>query len=350
MTRGRAGHTATLLPDGRVLVAGGLSGSEEVRASAELYDSGNGSWTVTGGMDSRRSGHTATLLPDGTVLVAGGFSSGEGPVLASAELYDPDSGTWTATGNMIEVRTGHRATLLPDGKVLVSGGASGISLDGYKNALGAAEIYDPSGRTWTATGNMDGVRYAHSATPLPDGTVLVAGGHGSGYYDTLNSAERYDPSSGTWAAIGSMGGAREGHTATRLPDGTVLVVGNITIGDTYNPLASAELYDPANGTWIATGNMDGRGSQSTATLLLEGTVLVAGGGSGSTGVRGLLASAELYDPGSGIWAATRTMARGRAGHTATLLLDGTVLVAGGAGGSSDSVLASAELYDPGGGS
>jgi hypothetical protein len=356
----RARHTATLLADGRVLVAGGGEIGEPpalTKASAELYDPSTRSWTATGEMIEGRQGHTATLLPDGRVLVAGGDISsaniGSSPphhILASAELYDPSNGTWTATGEMTEAGWGHTAILLLDGKVLVTGGY-GSETDVTEVPNGefvnpaASELYDPSNGTWTATGKMIETRALPTATLLPDGRVLVAGGQttfatGSDIHTVdLASAELYDPGSGTWTATGEMTEARTNHTTTLLADGRVLVAGG----------GSAELWDPSSGTWTATGNMIVFRTSHTATLLPDGRVLVTGGEGG-------LASAELYDPSSGTWTATGDMIEGHSDHTATLLADGTVLVASGysriglpasreSAGSTDQ-LASAELYNP----
>ena len=338
---------ATLLPDGKVLVAGGSSSGSS--ASAELYDPGSGSWTTTGSLIEDRGGHTATLLPDGRVLVAGG--TGSLGLLASAELYDPGSGSWTATGSMIEARYSHTATLLSDGKVLVAGGAA-IFTDGDVSGpdpLASAELFDPRSGTWTATGSMAETHYTGTATLLLDGRVLAVGGDGSS--GVVASAELYDPRNGSWTVTGSMDAARATHTATLLLDGRVLVAGGAVIG----VLASAELFDPGSGTWTATGSMNGGRADHTATLLPDGTVLVAGGVGGSS-VIGLLASAELFDPDSETWTAAGSMAEARDNPMATLLPDGTVLVAGGfhqegctpSTPCSGSIvpLASAELYDP----
>jgi N-acetylneuraminic acid mutarotase len=173
---------------------------------------------------------------------------------------------------------------------------------------------------------------------LPNGKVLVAGGSG------LTSAELYDPASGTWTVTGRLANGRESATATLLPDGRVLVAGGVHTGGVYTKLTSAEVYDPISGRWTATGNMVAiRGFGIPATLLPDGKVLVAGG-SGS-------ASAELYDPASGTWTATRSMEAARADQTATLLLDGQVLVAGGESviGGTAGPVASAEIYAPGSG-
>jgi N-acetylneuraminic acid mutarotase len=229
--------------------------------------------------EARANGPTATLLPDGTVLVAGG--DGRTGPLASAEVYEPSTGSWTATGSMIEARYGHTATLLSDGRVLVAGGAA-IFTDGDVSGpdpLASAELFDPRSGTWAATGSMTEDRLGHTATLLPDGTVLVAGGEGSFGSGDPASAELYDPRNGSWTVTGSMHAARAYHTATLLLDGTVLVAGGGVIG----LLASAELFDPGSGSWTATGSMNGGRAENTATLLPGGRVLVAGGNSGNSG-------------------------------------------------------------------
>ena len=361
MIEARAEYTATLLPGGTVLVTGGYgnspAGSDGYQgglASAELYDPGTGSWTATGEMIEGRWGHTATLLPDGRVLVTGGCCTGEG-AQASAELYDPGSRSWTATASMIEARNNHTATLLLDGRVLVAGGDSAGA-----GTLASAELYDPGSGSWTATTRMAEARFSHTATLLPDGMVLVAGGCCSGRLpenvDSLTSAEMYDPVGGSWTTTGGLIEPRDSHTATLLPDGRLLVAGGSRssgggFGIEPYPLASVELYDPGSGSWTATGNMIGA-RQGTATLLLDGKVLVAGDSGYVLADGGYVqVSAELYDPGSGSWSATGKMIEARTyGHTATLLPDGRVLVAGGSDGSRGLVLASTELYDPASGS
>ena len=317
----RYGHTATLLPNGKVLVAGGSPGL----SSAELYDPATGSWTATGSLSTARYFHTATLLPTGKVLVAGGL--GPSGYLSSAELYDPASGTWTATGSLSTARLLHTATLLPTGKVLVAGGVNGF-------VLSSAELYDPATGSWSSTGSMGTPRYDHTATLLPNGKVLVVGGYNG---SLLSSAELYNPATGSWSSTGSMGTARRDHTATLLPNGKVLVVGGL---GNSGVLSSAELYDPATGSWSSTGSMGTAREDHTATLLANGKVLVAGG----LGNSGVLSSAELYDPATGSWSSTASMGTARFSHTATLLPNGKVLVAGGSNGS---YLSSAELYDPG---
>ncbi len=339
----REGHTATLLPDGKVLVVGGDDGNGTVLATAELYDPATGKWSATGRMSTPRSGQTATLLPDGRVLVTGGEATvprgyHEPPSLASAELYDPATGTWTATGTMSTPRVGHTATLLRDGKVLVAGGGGpGSDIAVWLPTLASAELYDPATGTWTATGSMHTSRSGQSATLLSDGRVLVAGGRtvspDAGGYG-LSSSELYDPSSETWAMTGA--GAGTGLTSVLLPDGQVLHVG-----------VPCLLFDPATGSWAPTGNMlTPRGGEGV-TLMSDGKVLVEGGaGGGSVGI----ASAELYDPASGTWETAASPVMGSQGATATLLADGRVLVAGGFGvgaSGAEGPLASAEIYDPG---
>ncbi len=347
ITPGRVGP-ATLLPNGTVLLAGGTVGSE-LLASAELFDPGSGSWVAAAAMLQGREGHTATLLSDGTVLVAGGNSRAEqDPALASAELYDPATGTWTATGQMTQPRTGHTATLLSDGRVLLAGGDSPDYLarpgDFSPHYLLSAELYDPVARTWTATADMIQARIGHTATLLPDGRVLVAGGSTA---DRLESAELYDPATGTWTGTADMTEPYFGHTATLLPDGRVLIAGgDAPSGPGARGWAHAELYNPVTGTWMATGSMVTPRLAHAATLLPDGRVLVSGGRADGGPQSALVREAELYDPATGRWTATRGMREARSGHSATLLADGRVLVSG---GTDSDVLFSAESYDPGGG-
>lgn len=317
---GRDGHTATLLPNGTVLVAGGGG-----VASAERYDPATNTWSSAATMSIPRLDHTATLLPNGRLLVAGGSGPGsEYYGLASAELYDPVTDSWSSARDMAEGRyAGHTATLLPSGEVLVVGGME-------NNFLAGAELYAPATDSWSSAGVMAARgHFAHTATLLPSGKVLVAGGAGGGRpYWTLASADLYDPGTHSWSPAASMATARSGHTATLLDNGEVLVTGGGT-GSVAG--ASAELYDPGTDRWSAAASMATARTGHTATLLPNGTVLVAGGG---------VASAELYDPATDSWSAAATMATVRTGHTATLLHGGQVLVAGG------DEAGSAELYDP----
>jgi hypothetical protein len=345
MITSRTGHTmAMLLLDGRVLVVGGEIENRPGN-SAELYDPGTGTWAATGSMVAPRFDFSATLLADGKVLVAGGQTN-TGFALASAEVYDPVSGTWTATGAMDTARELHTATLLANGRVLVAGG-------GAAELEASAEVYDPVGGTWAVTGAMDQARSEHKATLLRDGKVLVEGGVQNVGGRPL-FAELYDPISGTWTAAGSMIMLTSSNTATLLANGKVLVAGGLQEVGAHRASASAELYDPQSGVWSAIQGMVGPRSEHTATLLPDGRVLVTGGYGADASAGGLdepLASAELFDPASGTWSATASMVAVRREHTATLLPDGRVLVASGTGGSltGGPVLASAELYDPGSG-
>jgi len=337
-------HTATLLPNGKVLVVGGRDGSS-ILHSAQLYDPATGTWSVTGSLSTSRIFHTATLLPNSKVLIAGGYTSNAPPsfgITNSAELYDPATGTWSATGALTAHRAWHSATLLPNGKVLLAGGAGGSD---NSSILDTAELYEPATGTWSATGRLRGARYGPTATPLQNGKVLVAGGSNDGdLASTLDTAELYDPATGTWSITGDLNESRVLHTATLLPSGKVLVAGGYNWPPTS--LNSAELYDPAAGTWSNTGNLIAARDSHTATLLPNGKVLVAGGDDWNRGFPSTsLNSAELYDPPTGAWNNTARLNTSRFSHTATLLQNGKVLVAGGSDNTSGT-LNSAELYDP----
>ncbi|CAF1181756.1 unnamed protein product [Adineta ricciae] len=316
MNVAREYHTASILPNGKVLVTGGDNGNVNLN-SAELYDPSTGNWTTTGNMSVAREYHTASILPNGKVLVTGESGGGN-----SAELYDPSTGNWTTTGNMSAARYAHTASILSNGKVLVAGGHN----------LNSAELYDPSTGNWTTTGSMSVARYGHTASILSNGKVLVAGGCTGSVY--LNSAELYDPSTGNWTTTGNMSIARHEYTASILSNGKVLVAGGNN-GSVY--LDSTELYDPSTGNWTTTENMSVARHEHTASILSNGKVLVAGGYSGSV----YLNSAELYDPSTGNWTRTGNMSAGREWYTASILSNGKVLVTGGKNGGA---LNSAELY------
>jgi N-acetylneuraminic acid mutarotase len=345
----RAEFTATLLPDGKVLVAGGIpDNTEQVQlASAELYDPSTGTWSATGAMTAARSKHTATLLASGKVLVAGGLCERGTPTcplgaLAAAELYDPRSGKWSATGAMTTPRYLHTATLLKDGSVLVTGAEHN---DGI---LASAEIYNPGTGKWTATGSMITARTQQFAVKLADGKVLVAGGFGPvspTEHGPLVSTEVYDPATRRWAATGDLPAAHvQIGTTALLRDGKVLLAGGGGSGDPR--LTSAELYDPGSGIWTSTANMHGPRGESASTLLADGRVFVVGGFSVSDDPNApLLSSAEIFDPISGSWIDAGSAAVASFDLTATLLINGQVLVTGGL--VPDGVTSSAELYDPG---
>ena len=183
-------------------------------------------FTSTGSMTTGRGFHTATLLSDGKVLIAGG----EDPLTPSAELFDPANGTFTSTGNMgFATRVEHRAILLNDGRVLVAGGHT----DRFTCDL-SAELFDPASATFSATGNMTEFRCGHTATLLNDGKVLVTGGR-EPHNVFFSSAELYDPTNGTFASAGSMGFKRSGHTATLLNDGRVLLLGGLMGEPSWQP-------------------------------------------------------------------------------------------------------------------
>jgi N-acetylneuraminic acid mutarotase len=338
----RWGHTATLLPNGRVLVAGGRANDRSL-ATAEIYDPVKGSWSSTGSMIAPRWGATAILLPTGKVLVVGGdYAGSPGPTLGLGgvvELYDPDTGTWSSTGSLNTKRIVNSATLLDSGKVLVAGG-----LDNNDGTLRTSELYDPATGTWEYTGRLNIGRFNHIAFRLDDGRVLVAAGSDDDFLQTaISSAEIYDPAIGAWSTIGNISFARQGAKAALLQNGKVLVAGGSVSGLPPNTFATVDLFDPVM-SWSTTGSLNVARYGHASTLLPDGGVLVTGGYDGNS--RTNLDSAERYDPATGIWDLTNSLGTSRHHHTATLLADGRVLVAGGAisTNSGDTDLSSAELY------
>ncbi len=375
--------TATLLPDGRVLL---------LNLVAKAYDPATGRVSNLPTPPTLRVYASATLLLDGTVLIAGGASSlGTGVSvdgssedaagLASADLFDPATGTYTPTGDMARPRAFHTATLLADGRVLIQGGgAPAAEQTGAAapepNVVPPPEIYDPASGTFGPTSGDTLIPLVlATATLLQDGRVLFAGGQtavapadgatpdpsGTSGVPTAE-AELFDPASGTFSATGSMSAARLWHTATALRDGRVLILGGttnsdlMTSGQTVDPTAgSAETYDPGAGTFGATGATVAPRMGHAAALLADGRVLITGGlDTDEATPESFARSAEVYDPATGTFTATGDMVAPHAFHTATTLADGRVLIAGFgeelvtgmSGDASPDLLSSAEIYDP----
>lgn len=312
----RAAHTATLLADGTVLVAGGCSvnGCElDARAgSTELYDPRSRSFRAGPRLSRWRVSHAAVRLPGGRVLVFGGWS--RNGLARTAELYVPARRAFVPGGEMVTPRGGFSATLLRDGRVLVVGGVAG----GVH--LASAELYDPRTGRFSPTGSMETPRFAHTATLLRDGRVLVVGGSRADG-EVIASAELFDPVTRRFAPAGSMAVRRHKHGAARLPDGRVLVVGGSDERDGFGQQGSAELYDPARGEFLRTGDLAARRFKlgDTVVLLPSGELLVAGGA----------AEVEAYVPGRSSFRTVGRVDASRAFATATRLRNGNVLIVGG---------------------
>ena len=322
-------HTATLLADGSVLVAGG-SGPDGALASAERYDPVTGKWRVVASPAVARDYQTATLLFDGKILVVGGS---EPP-----EIYDPIADTWSMTTGTAVSHFGHTATRLANGKVLVVGGTITFSIPFI------AELYDPATGQWAAAGNPRYARFRHTATLLVNGTVLIAGGVSNDYADgelpEPQKAEIYDPAMNSWREVGTPLLAYD-HTATLLANGKVLIVGGTGL-----PAGPAQLFDTTSETWKDPGPLNTARLNHTATLLTSGKVLLAG--SGALLGTAVSIAVETYDPATERFTSTAPLGIGRQSHTATLLANGKVLVAGGAGHAGDGfpIRGTAELYVP----
>jgi hypothetical protein len=294
--------TATGLADGRVLVAGGHTGSSAIIiGTAELFDPRTGTWAPAAPMTAPRASACAVLLPSGKVLVAGGVRTSWGDSLDTAETYDPGTDAWTSTaGTMAIGRDLPACALLASGKVLIAGGLLEVVDDGVPpRASRTAEIYDPDTGTFAATGSMATARYWHTATLLPGGQVLVTGGCSPGGYPCLAataSAEVYDPATGEWSETGPLPAPVFAHTATRVaapgldavlvsggcpsdpqcgPEGTLL----------GSPEARVSLYDPLSGTFAAAGTLSTGRVGHVAIPLGGSQVLLLGGTTGDAGAR-----------------------------------------------------------------
>jgi WD40 repeat protein len=337
----RSSHTATLLNNGKVLIAGGKDSTGTALAATELFDPSTNVFSSTGNMNFARWDHTATLLNDGRVLVVGGGSG-------TAELFDPNTATFILTGSTTFTGSGITATLLKDGRVLVAGGGTAT-----------AELFDPSNGRFSPAGSMSTARTGAAASLLNDGRVLVAGGT-----DSNGSAlgDLFDPASTTFSQTSTGGTQALSLTSTLLANGSVLLAGGETTtllsgGSTrcclYGPVSTAlgTLFNPNSTVFSVVNDMSAARTFHTATLLGSGKVLIAGGASVQSMARQgkvltsntSLAGAELFNPANGDFVPTGNMTTPRFSHTATVLGDGRVLVTGGIG-TSGVTLATAELY------
>ncbi len=337
----RDGHTATLLPNGNVVVAGGENNNAAM-TSTEVYSPTFNSWTVSGNLNVARSNAGAMLLPNGSILIAGGcVGNCLGATTATAELYNSVSATWSRTASMLKARTYFSMVRLANGNVLVAGGCTALNANGCSGVTAAAEIYSSSSGKWTATGSMTAARGNLTATLLPNGNVLVAGGINAAG-NPLGTAELYNPTTGKWTATGKMITARDEHTAVLLSTGKVLVAGGENAAGVTT--SKTEIYSPSTGKWTSTGNLNASRLEHTCTMLANGNVLIAGGNNVTAGGTTVLSSAEIYNPANGVWTSTGSMSSPRVGHSATLLISGGVLAASGSDANND--LISAEIYNP----
>ena len=342
-------HSLTLLATGDVLLAGGdgPGGSSDRAWVLHGAEATVGIWPS---IHEARATHVASVLPSGRVLVAGGYQGTTAADPATtAEVFDPETPGWTTIESPYLARGQYAATLLRDGRLFLSGGTyvllhadgSGLFETAPMNSLGevaaaatlpdgrvlltsgsASQIFDPSANQWSAVEPLPEPRGRPSLTALADGRLLMAGGINGAY---LSSADLYDPTTGIWTRVARMQTARDRHTATLLPSGKVLVAG----GWNGTALASAELYDPATNRWQSTGSLVQARRHAAAVLLPTGKVLVVGGDNSGT----TFATTEIFDPATGRFSSGPTLASPRQRHTVTMLPSGEVLVAGGLNGT-----------------
>ena len=332
LTAGKRDAAAALLNNGDVLVVGGVDDF-----GAQVYHPATGVFLATEGRPqfNHRSGLTATKLADGRVLVIGGMSAAN-----NAEIYDPSTGAFTAVGGTLFSRIFHTATLLPNGKVLVVAGDVDTP-DGFLTHA-TAEVFDPATNAFTLTGTLNVDRAAQGAVLLGNGQVLVVGGQQStspGFAAALRSAELWDPESGAWTLLAAqLSTNRAGPLVAMLGTGKVLVAGGAFSA------TSAELFDPAALTFTATGSTSSVHGSGDIAILADGRVLVMGGVQTGGGDAVTLNTAEIYNPATGLWTLAAPMLAARQQFTATTLLDGRVLVVGGASIALPAFLSSAETY------
>jgi hypothetical protein len=315
MATSREFQAAVRLPDGSVLVAGGLTAdqySESVLSGTEVYDPRSGTWSPGASMLAAGEGLTGSVLDNGLVLFTG-FSSSD------PELYDPTTASWSDTGPA--PFTGGQAVVLHDGMVLVTGGPDG-----------ASALYDPATNSWSDTGSMITPQYGGTATLLNDGEVLVAGGFGNNGSGPLTTAQLYDPAKGVWSTTTSLPSGRQGQSAVLLPNGSVLVAGGCSSYCQSSPVTDAT-YVYADGYWSETGALPTSRYGQEATVLPDGDVLLMGGTEGESA--DATTATEIYIPplisatptGAGVGQTINVVANGFYAHEVVDVMLGQKAVA-----------------------
>ena len=330
------GQTATLLTNGKVLVAGGSTSNpgSDALALCIVYDPANSTWRQAASMHTARKYHTATLLGNGNVLVTGGADPSFVPE-STAEIYDSTTNTWRDISDMNFARAFHTASLLPDGRVLIVGSVG----------VATAELFDPIAESWSQAANMTTARRYHTATVLKNGKLLVAGGSTIGSaFDFLANAELYDPVKNTWTSAGSTSVAASGRTATLLDNGKVLLTGGE--GASVVGYAVTELYDPVTNAWSTTGSLSTPRTSHSAVALADGKVLVAGGFFKADANSRVVRHVEIYNSLIGTWSAGPDMNKSRFDFSLLRLASGALLAVGGESHylSNDVLTSSSELY------
>ncbi len=336
----RALHTATLLNDGTVLIAGGITGQPSTALdSSEIFDPSTGTFLSSGTMTVPRQQAVSVRLPDGRVLIAGGFSKGIGQLplyladvlnvrsdlaLVTIEIYDPKTKSFTPVGSMDQAPDS--ATLLDSGEVLLVGQTT-------------ATLFDPDKATFMPTGGPTMRRYHPAAVKLRDGRVLFAC-EGANEEDR-RSAEVYDRQSGRFTRTGEMPQIFGWCHATLLTSGQVLVTGYS--GDSPG---QADLYDPQSGRFTSVGNFPFRVADPMPSLLHDGRVLVTSIGFPLYPIRKDGLTAHMYDPTSKTFESLGAIPPDRIKYTSTTLTDGSVLLAGGGADHSPFYAETSLLYCP----
>lgn len=342
----RSHHTATRLPDGKILLVGGSQGPNEPLASVEIFDPVAGSIAQVASLHTPRHDHSATLLPDGRVLIIGGYSLPQ-QWLSDAEVYDLSTNTWTVVPPLYSHGVSHSATLMSDGRVLVVGGCTGSGV-----CTERVEIFDPQDNSWIDAAPLKSDRASQAALSLDDGRVLVVGGQSAGNVLNDGDALLYDPQTNTWADTGPMVAPRIFAQITKLLDGRVLVAGGMTLKDApvLRMTASVEIYNPTSNTWASAASLSRPRYAFILTLLPDGQVWAIGGAyshENKWGRASFVRKIESYDAVTDNWRAIGELPQPGACAAAAFLPDGHLWVTGGqAGQSKDMFLSSTWLMAP----